>query len=135
MSRESLLGGMGFVHIDIEVQRDVNGPATKVTLLVDTGASIGMIPRPVLEALGITPIRRQNVELADGRLVPRDIGGAILRYEGVPSVAEVIFGEEGDAAILGVITLEQLGLTVDPRTGRLARVGLMVIRTKVAVPA
>jgi len=123
------------VYADIEVQRDVNGPSTKVNLLVDTGASIAMIPRPVLEALGITPIRHEEVELADGSLVPRDIGAVILRHGGIPHAANVIFGEEGDAAILGVITLEELALTVDPRTGTLTRVRHMVIHTKIAAPA
>jgi len=123
------------VYVDIEVQRDVNGPSAKVTLLVDTGASIAMIPRTVLEALGVTPIRHEDVELADGSLVPRDIGAVILRYEGVPHAANVIFGEEGDAAILGVITLEELALTVDPRTGTLTKVRNMVIHVRVAVPA
>jgi len=123
------------VYVDIEVQRDVNGPSRKVTLLVDTGASIAMIPRSILEALGVTPLRREDVELADGRLVPRDIGLVILRYEGIPYGADVIFGEGGDAALLGVITLEELGLTVDPRTGNLTRVRRMVIHARAAAPA
>lgn len=123
------------MYVDIEVQRDVNGPSRKVTLLVDTGASIAMIPRSILEALGVTPLRREDVELADGRLVPRDIGLVILRYEGIPYGADVIFGEGGDAALLGVITLEELGLTVDPRTGNLTRVRRMVIHARAAAPA
>ena len=128
-------GDVGLTYVRVRLSKGPSGPARPVRVLVDTGASIAMIPRSILEALGVTPLRREDVELADGRLVPRDIGLVILRYEGIPYGADVIFGEGGDAALLGVITLEELGLTVDPRTGNLTRVRRMVIHARAAAPA
>jgi len=42
------------------------------------------------------------------------MGEARFFYEGHKAVSPVILGEEGDAAILGVVTLESMGLEVDP---------------------
>jgi hypothetical protein len=59
-------------------------------------------------------MRRRRWELTDGSLITRRRGGAVFRYSGRVGVAGVIFGEEGDSALLGVTTLEELGLAFDP---------------------
>ncbi len=52
--------------------------------------------------------------MANGQFIERNVGEARFFYDGRKSVSPVIFGEEGDAAVLGVVTLESLGLEVDP---------------------
>src|SRR3989442_2645380 len=44
-----------------------NAPPIEVKCLVDTGAMFTCLPRPDLEALGLTPQWRVPVKLADGR--------------------------------------------------------------------
>ena len=46
--------------------------------------------------------------------VKRRIGEARITFEGQSATCVVLFGEEGDNALLGVTTLENLGLIFDP---------------------
>jgi clan AA aspartic protease len=106
---------MGLTVLDI----DVANPSTPevvepVTFLVDSGAIYSVVPRPLLEKLGIRPLSTQQFRLANGDKMSREKGGAVFRYGGRIGVADVIFGEEGDSALLGAFTLEALGLALDP---------------------
>jgi len=51
--------------------------------LVDTGSEFTWAPRALVESLGITPQRRQQFIVADGRLIEREIGFAIIHAGGV----------------------------------------------------
>jgi hypothetical protein len=52
--------------------------------------------------------------LADGSTVRRDIGECHLTLSQGDGHTPVILGEPGDQALLGVVTLEELGLVFDP---------------------
>lgn len=52
--------------------------------------------------------------LADGTEIARRTGAALFRFRGEEAASTVIFGEPGDASLLGVVTLEELGLILDP---------------------
>src|SRR5437762_13859759 len=55
-----------------------------------------------------------SVHLANAARIVRTCGVALFRYGDRDAVAEVIFGEPGDAVLLGAFTLEALGLCLDP---------------------
>jgi len=105
--------GLTFVTVEIA---NVNEPeqAASVECLVDSGAVHSVIPRTVLEGLGIKPYTRDEYSLANGELVKRERGAAVFKYAGRMGFADVIFGEEGDANLLGAVTLEAMGLALDP---------------------
>ena len=97
---------------------DVANPAAperrvEVELLVDSGAIYSIVPRAVLAQLGIEPHGRERFRLADGSSIERDRGDAVFVYGSRRGAAPVIFGEPGDAALLGAVTLESLGLVLD----------------------
>lgn len=97
---------------------DVANPAAPdrreaVEFLVDSGAVYSFVPRPVLERLGIQPHSRQRFRLADGSTIDRDRGDALFFYGGQRGAAPVIFGEPGDATLLGAVSLESLGFVLD----------------------
>ena len=48
-----------------------------------------------------------------------DIGQTIVRFEGLEFYTLVIFAAENEPSLLGVVTLEEAGLAVDPVNGRL----------------
>jgi hypothetical protein len=52
--------------------------------------------------------------LADGTVIRRDVGHCLFDYEGIVAPSPVVLGEVGDAALLGTITLENLGLALNP---------------------
>lgn len=87
--------------------------------LVDTGATYTWIPRPVLEKLGISPAFKRDFLLADGRIIQRDVAQVVARIDGQSLYTLCIFGDEGSEPLLGVVTLEEFGLGVDPVNRRL----------------
>lgn len=82
--------------------------------LVDSGATYSVVPSETLFKLGIAPHRKVDFSLADGTKVTREVGDAMFEFEGIKGAAPVVFGVKGDSALLGVFTLEALGLVLDP---------------------
>jgi clan AA aspartic protease len=106
---------MGLTVLEIEVGNPATPEKTeKVEFLIDSGAIYSVVPTPVLESLGIRPLQEQQFRLADGSKIIRKKGGAVFKYGERVGVADVIFGEEGDSNLLGALTLEALGLSLDP---------------------
>ncbi len=94
--------------------------------LVDTGASYSMFPRSMLERLGIAKRFVLPFEQADGSVIDRDVGLAMLVINGTESSMRVIFGDDDAESLLGSNALQEFLLLVDsvaeelvPRTGRL----------------
>ena len=115
----------------VEVEVQIANPQrlelrTSVTLLADTGATYSMIPRTVLEQIGITLLERVEFEIADGRRINRDIGEATFFWNNNRGTSKVIFGEASDAAVLGVVALESLALQVDPYNKQLRPAKLLL---------
>jgi clan AA aspartic protease len=94
--------------------------------LVDTGASFTILPRPVWKKLGLTPQRKERFSLADGTVVVRPVGNCLIEFEGKEAANPVVLGSEKDASVLGVITLESLGLIINPFTRQLRPARLML---------
>ena len=82
-------------------------------VMVDTGSEYNWVPAAVLESLGVTRVRRDRFETADGRVLERDVGFAMIFAGGRSAAAAVVFGEPGDMTLLGAIGLESLNLRVD----------------------
>lgn len=82
--------------------------------LVDSGATYTVVPATALKRMGIKPVREEDFVLADGKVISRKVGNALYEYGGVESAAPVLFGEKGDSLLLGMFTLEALGLSLDP---------------------
>ena len=106
---------MGLTVLEIEVGNPANPEVTeKLEFLVDSGPIYSVVPAAMLERLGIKPLATQDFRLADGTKISRKKGGAVFKYQDRIGVADVIFGEVGDAVLLGMFTLEALGLALDP---------------------
>jgi len=110
--------GMGFVHMRIALSKDHASPRRKIRLLLDTGAWYTMVPKRVLQQMGIRPEWRETLFVADGRPIDRELAEVVVHYRGKSRWTTVVFAEPGDAGVVGVYTLEGLTLTYDRRTGR-----------------
>ncbi len=86
----------------------------KREFLVDRGAMYTVVPRAVLSALGIAPHSQRTFTLADGREVTWGVGDAVFTIGDRQGASPVVFGEDRAHALLGVVTLEALGLGLDP---------------------
>lgn len=106
---------MGLTYLEIEIANISTPEKTEsVEFLIDSGAVYSVVPREILDRLGIKPFDEQTFRLADGSKILRKKGGALFRYMDRVGVADVIFGEEGDSKLLGSLTLEALGLSLNP---------------------
>ena len=110
---------MGTFNITIQIA-NLNGEHYEdVEVMVDTGVVTTVIPRSILEGLGISPTKRETFEYAGGEQVQLDMAEARAVVEGRETYTWVIFGEESVAPILGAYTLEGVFLAVDPYNQRL----------------
>lgn len=100
--------------------------AVEEPLLVDSGAIYAVVPGKVLRRIGLRPHRRETFTLADGSQVTRAVGSALFEIEKRRGAAPVIFGEDDDAGLLGAITLEALGLMLDPLKRQLRPMRMML---------
>ena len=101
--------------MEIEVGNPSSPEVTgRLEFLIDSGAVYSVVPMQILNKLGIKPLAQEHFRLADGQKIVRTKGIALLRYGERVGGADVIFGEEGDATLLGALTLESLGLSLDP---------------------
>ena len=110
---------MGSITVSIQVYDREALRFEQIDVLVDTGSTYTAVPRAMLERLGVTVQRSMPSQTADGRIVPVDIGQTIVRLEGIEFYTPVIFAEANKPSVLGVVTLGEAGLAVDPVNGRL----------------
>ena len=88
--------------------------------LVDTGATMLVLPIDVIQKLGLTHVRKASSRVADGRVVQRGIFGpvkiTVLQRDMIIEAAE---GPIGVPPLLGQIPLGGLDFHVDPKGQRL----------------
>ena len=113
---------MGTFSVTIRIG-DLSGTRfEEVEAMADTGATTTVIPRTILNSLGISPSRQETFEYTSGRQARLDMAQATAQTEGREIITWVIFGEEGMSPLLGAYTLEGLFLAVEPYNQRLVPV-------------
>ena len=116
---------MGLVYIEGTVTGP-SGKQTSVQFLVDSGASYTLLPYDVWRDIGLAPKRSVRFTLADGTVVERQVSECHIALAQNDAHTPVILGEPGDEALLGVITLEILGLVLNPFTRTLQPMRMML---------
>lgn len=99
------------------IEGTVTGPTGKtrtVKFHVDSGASYSLLPTDVWREIGLEAKKTATFTLADGTTIDRDISECHVALAGEAGHSPVILGQPGDEPLLGVITLENLGLVLDP---------------------
>jgi clan AA aspartic protease len=89
----------------------------KLTVLVDTGATFSILPPQIADQIGVSKLPRKiGLHLANSNCVEAEAGSVLAEVKGreVPATVVILPGSE---SILGVETLEGLGLKVNPKTG------------------
>ena len=99
------------------IKGKVKGPRGKqavVKLLIDSGATYTLLPKTVWKAIGLKPKRKMSFTLADDTTIDRAVSEVYLKLSQGEAHTPVILGEEADKALLGIVTLEILGLVFNP---------------------
>jgi len=104
---------MGLTYIKATVT-GARGKKQTLKFLVDSGAVYTLLPEKVWRQLGLKPKRTMSFVLADGTEIERDVSECQIKLPQGDGHTPVILGEDGDEALLGVITLEMLGWVLNP---------------------
>ncbi len=119
------MSDMGILHTTVGIESHLRRGETRELpdVMVDTGSEYTWVPREVLASLGIAAERVERFVTADGSVIAREIGYAIVHAGGVGSTDAVVFAEPGDMTLLGAHTLEGMNLRVDLEQKRLVPAG------------
>ena len=109
---------VGHMWVKARVGDESGSKSAEVEALVDTGATLTVIPRRLAEELGLRVTGRTEVETAAGRIV-LERTRVRLELEGREEIVPALISDVIDKVLIGVTALEVLGLQVDPLTGRL----------------
>jgi predicted aspartyl protease len=99
------------------IRGQVKGPKgtqTGVEFLLDSGVMYSVLPQSVWQTVGLKPKHRITFTLADGTTIEKSISEAYVVPPQGEAHTPVVLGEDGDQALLGVVTLEILGLVFNP---------------------
>ena len=126
-------GCMGLFHVGCRIVNPQSSKSAVVArLMVDTGAESTWIDASVLERVGIAPRKKDlQFQMANGQIITRSVGYAVLRVQESETVDEVVFAQKGDRQLLGARALEGLNLRVDSRSKKLVAAGPIVVAAAV----
>jgi predicted aspartyl protease len=117
---------MALTHVRGRVSRPGSRRGVEIRFLVDTGAVYTVLPERTWRALGLKPQRRAEFELADGTTITRGVSECRFTVRGQTATSPVVLGGPDDAPLLGAVTLETLGLMVNPLSRELLPMRLML---------
>ena len=108
---------MGLTYVHARVRRpDRRGSSRDGRFLVDSGAIYSVLPEEIWRALKLKPERQVEFTLADGTPITRGVSECRFEIRGQAATSPVVLGESDDGALLGAVTLETLGLMLNPLT-------------------
>jgi predicted aspartyl protease len=117
---------MGVFRVDCRIENIVDRKKSVEIpgVLVDTGSEYTWVHSDLLSKIGVKREKKDlQFVMANGSLITRNVGFAIVRVEDAFTIDEVVFAEEGDLLLLGARTLEGMSLTVDARRKKLVTSG------------
>ena len=117
---------MGQVDVTIQISNLDQTETREVETMVDTGATYTFLPASMLREIGIVPWRTRTFRTGDDRLIEYEVGMGVISVNGYDGVVDVCFAADDAQPLLGVVTLESLGLAVDPRGRRLVDLELRI---------
>jgi len=119
--------GTFYVGCRVENHKDPKRFSVVPKLLVDSGSEFTWLPEETLERIGVEPVKKDlQVQMANGQIITRTVGYAILRVDKYETIDEVVFAQKGDLALLGSRAMEGMNVLVDARRKRLVAAGPVI---------
>ena len=112
---------MGTFEHPLEIVSADGDRYERLDAVVDTGTMYSWVPGSILRSLGFEPALTRPFVVADGMTIERGLSVIRVRIDDETLPTLVIFGDEGSLPVLGRITLEEFGLSVDPAKEKLVR--------------
>src|SRR5258708_15943283 len=113
-SEHHMIDDMGTFRTTIEVAAgaELTNRRRLADVLIDTGSEYNWIPERVLAELGVTPVRIDRFETADGRIVDRPVGLAVIFAGNRSAATMVIFASPGEMTLLAAHGLDGPNLPI-----------------------
>ncbi len=109
---------MGHLRTDIVVKGNKTAVRLK-SVLINTGATYTVLPERILKEIGAWgPMRELEVELGNGKRVKAKAYGVVIGIKDTEAPS-ICIGFEGGKTVIGIETLESIGLKLNPTTGKL----------------
>jgi predicted aspartyl protease len=96
--------------------------------MVDSGALYSVLPEATWRALRLRSEHTAEFVLADGTVITRGVSECRFEIGGQAATSPVVLGEGNDGGLLGAVTLETLGLMLNPLTRELVPMRLTLAR-------
>ncbi|MBM3200750.1 clan AA aspartic protease [Candidatus Woesearchaeota archaeon] len=116
---------MGHTWVDVLIRNPAGEQSEEAKALVDTGATVTVIPKAMADRLGIKPLTEVEVQTGGGK-IKLNKSLASIQIKGKEEVTPVLISEVIDKVLIGVVLLESLGFSVDPATCTLKETTLLL---------
>jgi clan AA aspartic protease len=117
---------MRLTLIGTVIRNPFAGKAITTKALVDTGATLTVVPRRIAEELQLPVIGRRRVVTAKGTAELDECVG-IVEVMGRKAYTHMLVSNDVDIVLIGATTLETLGLEVDLTTGKLKEAAIYLL--------
>jgi predicted aspartyl protease len=91
--------------------------------MVDTGSEYTWVAGSTLREIGIRPEKKVRAVMANGSVLEREAGFALIMAGGFFTTDEVVFAQKGDLLLLGSRALAGLNVHLDAKHKRLVDAG------------
>jgi clan AA aspartic protease len=89
----------------------------EVEAVIDTGATMVVLPQNLVDELGLKKVREVKVRYANNATEVKSIYGVVtIEIKGRTGNFDVLAEAEGSQPLIGQVVLEVLDLVVDPKT-------------------
>ena len=94
--------------------------SVEVEAVVDTGATMVVLPKDIVEALELRKVREVKVRYANNKVETKSIYGVVtIELKGRSANLDVLVEEKGSQPLIGQVLLELLDLVIEPKTRKL----------------
>jgi aspartyl protease family protein len=109
---------MGHIYVKVKISDEKLNKIIETHAIVDTEVTLTVLPRKIASELGLKTKGSNIVETGAGK-IKLDRSRAWLEIEGKSEIMPVLISDNIDKVLIGVTTLDILGLQVDPIEGKL----------------
>ena len=94
--------------------------SVEVEAVIDTGATMVVLPKDIVEELGLGKMREVKVRYANNKVETKPIYGVVnIELKGRSANLDVLVEEKGSQPLIGQVLSELLDLIVEPKTRKL----------------
>jgi len=113
---------MGHIEVEVTLSDIQQTKSIKINALVDTGATLSVIPEEISKELNLSKTGEKAKVLTAKGIEKLELAHANIEIMGKKRIMPVLISKEIDKVLIGVTTLEAMNLKVNPKTQQLEEV-------------